>query len=86
MNKELEEAIKELKTYCEVLKGKHLDNRIQAIETVLNYIDNSISKEVIDEKKNKFIEDSKNEEIFMTQSSQINASLISFCEELLKGK
>lgn len=42
-----------------------------------------IPKQVIREYKNKFIEDSKNEKVFMTQSSQINASLISFCKELL---
>ena len=38
----------------------------------------------IKEFKNKFIEDSKNEKVFMTQSSQINASLISFYNELLE--
>ena len=39
---------------------------------------------VIQKYKEKFMKDSKNEEVFMTQSSQINASLISFCNELLK--
>ena len=43
----------------------------------------SVPKAVIREYKDKFIEDSKNETVFMTQSCQINASLISFCKELL---
>lgn len=45
--------------------------------------ENYIPKSMIREKKNKFLEDRKNETVFMTQSSQINASLISFCDELL---
>lgn len=45
-----------------------------------------ISKDKIREFKNKFIEDSKNEKVFMTQSSQINASLIQFCNELLEER
>lgn len=41
---------------------------------------------VIQKYKEKFLEDSKNEEVFMTQSTQINASLISFCDELLEER
>lgn len=48
-------------------------------------LENYIPKSVIREYKDKFIEDSKNETVFMTQSTQINASLISFCNELLGG-
>lgn len=65
MNKELEEAIKtcneivkENKRTIKILKGtlkskteeEYLQEQIKSIETVLNYIDNSISKEVIEEK------------------------------------
>ncbi len=45
-----------------------------------------IPKKKIEDYKNKFIKESKKEKVFMTQSSQINASLISFCEELLEDK
>ena len=58
--------------------------KANAIETVLQALDNSIPKKVIEEYKNEFIEESKNQETFMTHSSQISASLISFCKELLK--
>lgn len=50
------------------------------------YSHNYISKDKIREFKNKFIKDSKNEKVFMTQSSQINASLIQFCNELLEER
>lgn len=49
-------------------------------------IENSVSKDKIREYKQKFEKDSKTEKVFMTQSSQINASLISFCDELLERK
>ncbi len=42
-----------------------------------------VKKDVIREYRKKFIKDKKAEETFMTQSSQINNSLISFCEVLL---
>lgn len=61
--------------------GVITDKRVQELEEVLK---NSISKDKIQEYKEKFIEDSKNQGGFITQSSQINASLISFCNELLK--
>ena len=38
----------------------------------------------IKEYRDKFIEDSENETTFITQSAQINAVLIDFCNELLK--
>ena len=50
------------------------------------YRNETISKSVIRDKIEKFKNDSKNEKVFMTQSSQINASLISFCKELLGGE
>lgn len=56
-----------------------LGNKVEYVE------ENYIPKSVIREYKDKFIEDSKNETVFMTQSTQINASLISFCNELLGG-
>ena len=64
MNKELEEAIKtcnemikENKRTIKILQGtlkskteeEYLQGQINAIETILNYIDNSVSKEVIKE-------------------------------------
>ena len=58
MNKELEEAIKYLKL---IRKNHDLEKKgyvytEEAIETVLNYIDNSISKEVIEEKLMKYFD------------------------------
>lgn len=49
-------------------------------------LNNYISKDKIKKYKLKFIKDSKDEKTFMTQSSQINASLISFCNELLESE
>ena len=55
------------------------------IEKIKEYINkNFVSKDKIREYKQKFEKDSKKEKVFMTQSSQINASLISFCDELLE--
>lgn len=66
MNKELEEAIKTCNEIIKENKGtikilqrtlkseteeEYLQEQTKAIETVLNYIDNSIPKEVIKEKK-----------------------------------
>lgn len=47
MNKELEKAIKILQDYKSGKKEMMKETLCDAIETVLNYIDNSISKEVI---------------------------------------
>ncbi len=55
-----------------------------AIEQNVKDYKNSIPKKRIENYKNKFIKESKKEKVFMTQSSQISASLISFCEELLE--
>ena len=49
-------------------------------------VENSIPTSVIQKYKEKFLKDSKNEKVFMTQSTQINASLISFCDELLEER
>ena len=49
-------------------------------------LNNYISQDKIKKYKLKFIKDSKDEKTFMTQSSQINASLISFCNELLESE
>ena len=51
-----------------------------------NFGNDYVNKDKIREFKNKFIKDSKNEKVFMTQSSQINASLIQFCNELLEER
>lgn len=51
-----------------------------------NFSNEYIHKDKIRELKDKFIKDSKNEKVFMTQSSQINASLIQFCNELLEER
>ena len=56
---------------------------ITAIDIVLNELDNRIPREKIEQYRREFINDSRNENIFMTQSSQINASLIQFCNKLL---
>lgn len=66
MNKELEEAIKYFKGYTDYTKNrameeykceckniqyaKDLEKRAKIFENILNYIENSISKEVIEEK------------------------------------
>jgi hypothetical protein len=46
-------------------------------------VEDYISKDKIREYRKQFIKDNKKEKTFMTQSSQINASLIKFCEALL---
>lgn len=83
---ELEEAKDELKTYCKVLCGKHLDSRIIAMQTVLKALDNSISKEVIEQEieKYKLLE----LESFNRDSIQANEykAIIKELQELLEGK
>lgn len=65
MNKELEEAkqnlIQQLENTkkaneCGLATKGEFNKDIQALETVLNYIDNSISKEVIEEKLMKYFD------------------------------
>lgn len=68
-----------ISSYDETKKGKYFKD-ISKFDT------DYISKDKIREFKNKFIKDSKNEKVFMTQSSQINASLIQFCNELLEER
>ena len=51
-----------------------------------NFGNDYVSKDRIRELKDKFIKYSKDEKVFMTQSSQINASLIQFCNELLEER
>lgn len=53
MNKELEETIKRLKQDYELAKSEDsidIDVFTSDLETILNYIENSISKEVIEKK------------------------------------
>lgn len=81
MNKELEEAIDNLlmlKYFLNVEKEENYREYTKAIETVLNYIDNSISKEVI-EKKINFIK-TLNENLYYEEN------VIQVLQELLEGK
>ena len=51
MNKELEEAIKELRILSLLGLGCNITEEIkQKFKTLLNYIDNSISKEIVENK------------------------------------
>lgn len=60
-----------------------MENKLIAKE----YVDkNYIYKDKIREYREKFIKDNKTDGVFMTQSSQINASLIEFCNLLLEDK
>lgn len=75
MNKELEEAIKVLNRFksIKILYGntfamhlEDLEQLQQAIETVLNYIDNSIPKEVIEKKIEEINKDLTENESYTT--------------------
>ena len=86
----IEEAINKCKSIVKVNNDFLKDRKqtinqeeIQAIDTVLKELDNRIPREKIEKYRQEFIDDSKNENVFMTQSSQINASLIQFCNKLL---
>lgn len=87
MNKELEEAIKYLKL---IRKNHDLEKKgyvytEDAIETVLNYIDNSISKEDIKEK----LEETKyrlNETMITEKDMQYNLGKCAALQDLLEGK
>ena len=60
-----------------------MENKVIAKE----YVDkNYIHKDVIRKYREKFIKDNKTDSVFMTQSSQINTSLIEFCNLLLEDK
>lgn len=106
MNKELEEAIRQLKDIKQDKESFIENDRehdeifeedIKAIETVLNYIDNSISKEVLKEKLSeiqpKYIENVA--KINKEEFSQISIKMYngikleaqkSILQELLEGK
>lgn len=89
LTNELENKRKEYQeTYKDVREElKELKNDIK-LQKIFNkkLIETSIPISVIQKYKEKFLEDSKNEKVFMTQSTQINASLISFCDELLEER
>ena len=88
MNKELEEAIKYLKL---IRKNHDLEKKgyvytEEAIETVLNYIDNSISKEIVE---NKLINLEKEYKEALEENSTkafILKCQIEIAKELLEGK
>ena len=91
MSEEEKKAIENLKHIVKHWKPDNEEDELANIEynsikIAVNLIENSISKDKIREHKQKFEKDSKTEKVFMTQSSQINASLISFCDELLERK
>lgn len=92
MDKKLEEAIKFLKNFISLFyefpnpqSVSIKDSEIKNVETVLNYIDNSISTEVIEEKikykkqKIKNLEDDR----YRKMCLQIEIDIL---EELLEGK
>ena len=93
-NPEFEDIKKIPKAIQIVLKAlKDKDKEIYKLDKKFQYAipddivdDLYVSKEKIENYKNKFIKESKKEKVFMTQSTQINASLISFCEKLLEDK
>lgn len=82
MNKELEEEIKR------ALITKHRGTAlisVETLETVLNYIDNSIPKEAIEEK----LEETKyrlNETMITEKDMQYNLGKCAALQELLEGK
>ena len=65
---------------CFYIEDDKVDEYVLQLEHKLR---NSTPNSKIREYKKNFIEDSQDEETFMTQSAQINANLISFCNELL---
>lgn len=91
MNKELEEAIKYLKL---IRKNHDLEKKgyvytEEAIETVLNYIDNSISKEVIAKKKCEIalkICEQGMGDCIISEEIYCDKAIYDFCNELLEGK
>lgn len=81
MNKELEEAINRLKQDYELAKSEDsvdIDVFTADLEAILNYIENSISKEVI---KNKIEELKKEKYILSSRDAEIE-----LLQELLEGK
>lgn len=93
MNKELEEAIKILKRRNKILKLKYAitNEDLNAIEIILNYIDNYISKEVIEEKIKELNNEEKEiYEKYIGNSELYRLSIINekrnVLQELLEGK
>lgn len=86
MNKELEEAVKYLKTIkdTDLLKAGYVYGT-EAIETVLNYIENSISKETIKEKE-KEINYRLNEIMITERDMYYNLGKKEVLQEILEGK
>lgn len=91
MNKELEEAIKELRILSILGLGCNITEEIkQKFETILNYIDNSISKEVVEKKIAELTEEY--ELLLEHQSGQKSnrtkylRGKIHMCQELLEEK
>lgn len=88
MNKELEEAIDNLlmlKYFVNEEKEENYKEYTNAIETVLNYIDNSISKEDIKEKLEE-IKYRLNETMITEKDMQYNLGKCAALQELLEGK
>lgn len=94
MNKELEEVkewIKDRLVYiarnCDI---NDLDNKkaYSNFETILNYIDNSISKKVVEEKINYYKGAVNNEDYEKLYNSSVvdTEIIIEFLQELLEGK
>ncbi len=85
MSKELEEAINR------ALKTKQRGTCIissEILETALNYIDNSIPKEVVEEKINYYKGAVNNEDYEKLYNSSVvdTEIIIEFLQELLEGK
>lgn len=89
MNKELEEAIKELRILSLLGLGCNITEEIkQKFKTILNYIDNSISKKVVEEKINYYKGAVNNEDYEKLYNSSVvdTEIIIEFLQELLEGK
>ena len=97
MNKKLEEAIKAVKNRNKKLKENiakgyyygeqyNIEQEIKEIETLLNYIDNSIPKEVIIDKIKKLDEKRENTDEFDSYTWNPLLDKIEVLQELLEGK
>jgi len=89
MNKELEEAIKILRHYADGIASYDRNNRtFGAIETVLQALENSISKQVVKEKVAEVIKLIETEQfkILMGDTNVCNRVKYILIKELLEGK
>ena len=89
MNKELEEAKTRLYEFIHNinLADKTIDNIKQDVYTVLNYIDNSIPKEVIEKKIEKIKENTANIGLFIDKELMNRTDTkVQVLQELLEGK